>query len=188
MSPSSYETSLENRCTCRNTPLIHQQAHTNHIHTITSMLTFKRTNEHVDMQNFYQTGVLSALRTARVQDMQDDYSAVQETESVRTRGCASVRARVCGRGTNATRNFAHELADGVDGVRVFVIVIYEVPDFAQAFVHQEHARVEIFHKSLAADHCHIRNQDRFKTSAAPPGNKEANFAHNQDVVFREVVR
>ena len=139
------------------------------------------------MQNFYQTGVLSAERTARAQDLEDDYCAVQETESARTRGCASARA-VCGRGTNATRNFAHELADRVDGVGVFVIVIYEVPDFAQAFVHQKHARVEIFHKSLAADHCHIRNQDRFKTSAAPPGNKESNFAHNQDVVFRKVVR
>ena len=119
--------------------------------------------------------------------MEDDYCAVQQTESARTSGCASASA-VCGRGTNATRNFAHELADRVDGVGVFVIVIYEVPDFAQAFVHQKHARVEIFHKSLAADHRHIRNQDRFKTSAAPPGNKEANFAHNQDVVFREVVR
>jgi hypothetical protein len=136
-----------------------------------------RINEHFDVQ--------TNERARRHAKFLSNWRAARITHC-RARGRAIARMR--GRGTNATRNFAHKLADGVDGVGVFVIVIYEVPDFAQAFVHQKHARVEIFHKSLAADHCHIRNQDRFKTSAAPPGNKEANFAHNQDVVFREVVR
>jgi hypothetical protein len=99
-----------------------------------------------------------------------------------------VEVRAKGGGTHATRHFAHEFTHSVDGVGVLLIVIDEVPNFAQAFIHQKHARVEVFHKSFAANHRHVRNQNGFKTSTATPGNKQADFAHDEDIIFREVVR